>query len=118
MKRATFLDQKPESVEELLRLVFTFDFSLTNENNKKIMKTNSKFFTKMSCGMWDIDIPSNTAKIADLPDRDTEGKIEIEELKLGFRFYADMLDRLSFFIITLTLVFTFFCTFVQSWARY
>ena len=72
----------------------------------------------MACGMWDIDIPANTNKIADCPDEETEGKIAIEELQLGFRFYADMLNRLWFFIITLIIVFTFFCTFVQSWARY
>ena len=72
----------------------------------------------MACGMWDIDVPSNTDKIADCPDEETQGKIAIEELQLGFRFYADMLNRFCFFIITLIIVFTFFCTFVQSWARY
>ena len=82
------------------------------------MKTIKKFFTKMACGLWDIETPSNTNKIADCPDEETEGKIEIEELQLGFRFYADMLNRLWFFIICLIIVFTFFCTFVQSWARY
>ena len=81
-------------------------------------KSRKKFFTKMACGLWDIDVPPNTNKIADCPDEETEGKIEIEELQLGFRFYADMLNRLWFFIITLIIVFTFFCTFVQSWARY
>ena len=72
----------------------------------------------MAWGMWDIDIPSNTNKIADCPDEETQGKIAIEELQLGFRFYADMLNRLMFVIITVIIVFTFFCTFVQSWARY
>ena len=38
--------------------------------------------------------------------------------QLGMRFHADMLNRLFFTIITITIVITFFCTFVQSWARY
>ena len=84
----------------------------------KDAKPWNKFFTKMAWGMWDIDIPSNTNKIADCPDEETQGKIAIEELQLGFRFYADMLNRLMFVIITVIIVFTFFCTFVQSWARY
>ena len=72
----------------------------------------------MACGKWNIDIPENTNKIADCPAEETKSRIEIKELQLGFRFYADMLNRLCFFIITLIFVFTFFCTFVQSWARY
>ena len=98
---------------------FSFQWQKPRSNWLKYqMKTTKKFFTKMACGLWDIEIPSNTNKIADCPDEETEGKIEIEELQLGFRFYADMLNRVWFFIITLIIVFTFFCTFVQSWARY
>ena len=47
-----------------------------------------------------------------------EEEVEIQYLQLGMRFYADMLDRFYFFIITITIVITFFCTFVQSWIRY
>ena len=77
-----------------------------------------KFFTKMACGLWDIDVPKNTQIIADLPHADKIEEMEIAELKLGFQFYADMINRLWFFIITLIIIITFFCTFVQSWVNY
>ena len=45
-------------------------------------------------------------------------KFSIDELQLGFKFYADMLSRLCFFVICFIMILTFFCTFVQSWIRY
>ena len=65
--------------------------------------------------MWDIDVPDNTNIIADKGD---EVEVEVEDLQLGMRFYADMVNRLSFFLITITILIAFFCTFVQSWIRY
>ena len=45
-------------------------------------------------------------------------KFSVDELQLGFKFYADMLSRLCFFVICFIMILTFFCTFVQSWIRY
>ena len=44
-----------------------------------------------------------------------EEKIEIEDLQLGMRFHADMLNRVWFVIITLVIFVAFCTTFVQSW---
>ena len=74
-----------------------------------------KFFTKIACGMWNIEVPENTNMIADKGD---EELVEVEHLQLGMKFYADMIDRLFFAIITVTIVITFFCTFVRSWIKY
>ena len=79
------------------------------------MNSFFKFFTKVACGLWDIDIPENTNTIADKGD---ETEVDIEHLQLGMRFYADMLNRFLFLVITVTIFIAFFCTFVQSWVRY
>ena len=81
----------------------------------RISRGIAKFFTKIACGMWDIDVPENTNTIADKGD---EIEVDIEHLQLGLKFYADMINRLSFLLITITILITFFCTFVQSWIRY
>ena len=69
----------------------------------------------MACGIWNIDVPENTNNIADKGD---EMEVDIEHLQLGMRFYADMLNRFFFFLITSTIIIAFCCTFVQSWIRY
>ena len=81
----------------------------------RVSRGIAKFFTKMACGFWDIDVPEKTNHIADKGD---EVEVDIEELQFGMKFYADMLNRLSFFIITFTILIAFFCTFVQSWIIY
>ena len=81
----------------------------------RISRGIAKFFSKIACGMWDIDVPENTNTIADKGD---EIEVDIEHLQLGLKFYADMINRLSFLLITITILITFFCTFVQSWIRY
>lgn len=45
-----------------------------------------------------------------------EEKIEIEDLQLGMRFHADMLNRVWFVIIILVLCVAFCTTFIQSWS--
>ena len=81
----------------------------------RISRGIAKFFTKIACGMWNIDVPDNTNTIADKGD---EIEVGVEDLQLGLKFYADMINRLSFLFITITILITFFCTFVQSWIRY
>ena len=71
----------------------------------------------MACGMWNIDIPENTNKIADCPVEETKSRIEIKELQLGFRFYADMLNRLCFFHYHAHFcfyIFLYFCSILGS----
>ena len=82
----------------------------------RISRGIANFFTKLACGMWNIDVPDNTNTIADKGDEIED--LEIEDLQNGMKFYADMINRLSFFLITITILITFFCTFVQSWIRY
>ena len=50
----------------------------------------------MACGFWDIDVPENTNHIAYKGD---EVQVDVEELKLVMKFYADTLNRLSDHII-------------------
>ena len=72
-----------------------------------------KFFTTIACGFWNIDIPEDVNNIADNNQVKTDVPIEIL-----LQFYADMLNRLTFFIITCIIVAAFFCTFVQAWIQY
>ena len=41
--------------------------------------------------------------------------LEYEDLSLGFRFYADMLSRLFFLLVTIILLGAFLATFAQAW---
>jgi len=43
--------------------------------------------------------------------------LEHEQLSLGFRFYADMLNRLFFVIVTFILLGAFLATFAQAWGN-
>ena len=86
-----------------------------SRSEARISRGIAKVFTKLACGMWNIDVPENTNTIADKGD---EVEVEVEDLQLGMRFYADMINRLSFFLITIIILIAFFCTFVQSWIRY
>ena len=99
----------------------------------RISRGIAKFFTAMACGHWNIDVPENTNNIArkkeiQIDDKDAqmgatkliehEKIYEIEDLQLGLKFYADMINKLAFFIISILYVITFFFTFVHMWIRY
>ena len=86
-----------------------------DKTEARISRGIARFFTKMACGLWNIDIPENTNHIA---EKGEEVEVSVEDLQLGMKFYADMINRFSFFIITITILIAFFCTFVQSWIRY
>ena len=75
--------------------------------------TYFKFFTAIGCGFWNIDIPEDVNNIADNNKLETDIPIEIL-----LQFYADMLNRLTFLVITCIAVSAFFCTFVQAWIIY
>ena len=53
----------------------------------------------MACGFWDIKVPKVINQIADggsnkiYPEGHEEEIIEVEDLQLGMRFHADMLNR-------------------------
>jgi len=90
-----------------------------SRSEAKISRAIANMFTKCACGLWEIEIPENTEEIAKHEDDGTfHKKFSIDELQLGFQFYADMLSRLWFFVICFIMILTFFCTFVQSWIRY
>ena len=97
----------------------------------------------MACGFWDIDIPKVTHLVANkgmshivwliaqilayqsayhkiisgnkIVPEGYEEKIAIEDLQLGMRFHADMLNRVWFVVIILVICVAFCTTFVLSW---
>ena len=99
-----------------LYLSYCPDYEVRNfsRTEARISIEIAKFFTKLACGMWNIDIPENTKTIADTGEQ----VVDMEDLHNGMKFYAEMINKLSFFIITITILITFFCTFVQLWIRY
>ena len=84
----------------------------------------ANFFARLTCSgnvtiiMWNINIPENTKEIAHELAFEEEKEIDVEKLRMAMRFYADMINRLALFIISITIVITFFCTFVQLWIKY
>ena len=65
---------------------------------------------------------SGISTFQDVNDIANKDKVEtdfpFENLKHGKEFYADMLNRLTFIVVTCIIVTAFFYTFVQAWIRY
>ena len=104
-------------LQRLCRLHYTtwsmkYMLTLSWQNQFKYFK----FFTTIACGFWNIDIPQDVNDIADKYKDETD--VPIDNLKHGKEFYADMLNRLTFFIVTCIIVAAFFYTFIQAWIRY
>ena len=45
-------------------------------------------------------------------------RFDHDDLKLGFQFFADMLNRIAFLVITLILVISFAAIYLQTWITY
>jgi len=76
----------------------------------------ANFFTCLSCGLWDVEVPEGVQAIAEAPDDGEFHKnFSHDDLKLGFQYFADMLNRMAFFVLNLVLLITFCATFVQTW---
>ena len=78
----------------------------------------AKIFNMLSLGLWKLDVPSTVQKIADHPTDDIHKDFDHEDLSLGFKFFADMINKASFVAVTLIQV-GFLCgTIVRTWVAY
>ena len=78
----------------------------------------AKVFNVLSFGLWTLDVPSTIEKIADHPTDDIHKDFSHEDLSLGFKFLADMINKASFVIVTLIQVGFLFGTIVRTWVAY
>ena len=62
------------------------------------------------------DKPSVTTLI--IADSFDDVEVDVGSLTLGMKFFADMINRLWFFITCIAILITFCCTFVQCWIGY
>ena len=78
----------------------------------------AKVFNVLSVGLWKLDVPATIQKIADHPTDDIHRDFSHEDLSLWFKFLADMINKVSFVIVTLIQV-GFLCgTIVRTWIAY
>ena len=81
----------------------------------------AKFCNVLGCGLWRITVPYSVSKIASKkyvvsPDNPKvrPPKFNHDELSLGFKFYADMIDRICFIFVLFITVIAFGMTIVKS----
>ena len=67
---------------------------------------------------WQIDPPKVVLEICNHPTDDIHCHYEHDDLHLCFQFYADMINRVAFHLVTLVQVITMFTTLVPTWAAY
>ena len=78
----------------------------------------AKVFNVLSLGLWKLSVPSTIQKIADHPTDDIHKDFSHEDLSLGFKFLADMINKVSF-VIVLLIQAGFLCgTIIQTWVDY
>ena len=97
----------------------------------------AKIFNTVCCGFWTIEgnVPSQTLtckisqhqsselhkvpkSIKEVQKKGDTSSSDPEELVDCFRFYAAMIDRMSFLVIVFALVLNFFVTFSIVWYNY
>ena len=70
----------------------------------------SKFFNVMTFKIWKINVPEKVQEIADHEGDEIHKTFEHDDLLLGFRFLADMINRLFFIIVVFVEILAFSAT--------
>ena len=108
-----------------------------SEFHARFSRSIARFFNFISCGYWVIDVPEEMNQIAanDGPEELNQLIYDVDGIKLlvirnkevkqpenliefrikGFQFFADMLNRLTFFIIMTVLFVAFMFFIVECW---
>ena len=74
----------------------------------------AKFFTLMTCKLWEIEVPEKVREIVEHEGDELHKTFEHDELALGFKFMADMINRLLFLIVVIAEIVAFSATVVTS----
>ena len=77
----------------------SFESTTFSKTEAVISLKLSKVFNYFTFKPWEIDIPATVQKIADHPTDEIHRDFDHEELRLGFQFLADMINRLFFVLI-------------------
>ena len=93
----------------------TKNFSRTEA---KISRFLAKCFTLITCYLWEVEVPETVDEIADDPEDNIHKRFPHEDRLLGFQFLADMLNRLTFSIITIAQLIAFCKLVVPLYIRY
>ena len=64
-----------------------------------------------------INAPKEIAEAEEESD-DFYKRFDHDQLKLGFQFFADMLNRMAFVVITLVLVISFAVIYITTWTLF
>ena len=80
--------------------------------------TVAKVFNLFSLGLWKLDVPLTIIKIANHPTDDIHRDFSHEDLSLGFKFLADMINKVAFVLVILIQA-GFLCgTIFRTWIDY
>ena len=94
-----------------------FLYYLNSYETKKFSRTEAKvsrFLAKcfnLMTYYWEVEVPETVNEIADDTEDNIHRRLPHEDRLLGFQFLADMLNRLAFICIQLSLIIAF-CTLV------
>ena len=70
----------------------------------------AKFFTYISFKLWEVDVPPKVMEIIEHEGDEIHKTFQHDELSLGFKFMADMMNRMFFLIIVVAEIIAFSAT--------
>ena len=74
----------------------------------------AKFFTYITFKLWEVDVPPKVMEIIEHEGDDLHKTFEHDDLSLGFKFMADMMNRLFFLLIVVAEIIAFAVTILTA----
>ena len=74
----------------------------------------AKFFTYITFKLWEVDVPPKVMEIIEHEGDEIHKTFQHDELSLGFKFMADMMNRMFFLIIVVAEIIAFSATILTA----
>ena len=85
-----------------------------SKSEAKVGMYLAKFFNCTTFGLWEIEVPPKVMEIVEHEGDEIHKTFEHDDLKLGFMFMADMINRVLFFLIVIAEIIAFCATILTS----
>ena len=85
-----------------------------SKSEAKISMYMAKFFTYITFKLWEVDVPPKVMEIIEHEGDDVHKTFDHEDLALGFKFMADMMNRMFFLLIVLAEIIAFSATILTA----
>ena len=74
----------------------------------------AKFFTHITFKVWEVDVPPKVMEIIEHDGDEIHKTFDHDDLALGFKFMADMMNRMFFLIIVVAEIVAFAATILTA----